>query len=69
MAAIKARDIVLTLEADMTALLAALGDFATAILQTATSVDSQEQTAAAAVGQAGNTLNLDINKGPINIGG
>lgn len=61
-AAMKARQIVLTLESDMNALLAALGEFSSAITQTATSVDSQEQNATVAVGQVGGGLDLGINR-------
>jgi hypothetical protein len=64
-AAMKARQIVLTLESDMNSLLAALGEFSAAIQQTATSVGSQEQNAAAVVGQVGGSLNLDLNQGPV----
>lgn len=66
-AAMKAREIVMTLEADMRALMSTLAVFSASLQQTGLSVDSQEQTAAATVGQAGNSLNL--NQGPINIGG
>lgn len=73
-AAMKAREIVLSLEADMKVLLATLAEFSVAIQQAASTIGSQEEAAAVSVGQAGQAvpggtgINLDINRGPINIG-
>jgi uncharacterized protein YukE len=69
-AASTAARIVTALEADAKALSDLLARYAPAVRQTASSVGAQEEAAVASLNQAsGNTLNLDINKGPVNIGG
>lgn len=62
--------IVTGLEADARTLADLLAKYFPAVRQAAASFGAQEQAAAADLQRvSGNTLNLDINRGPVNLGG